>query len=315
MAKSKTPETISPVASTLIKPREEVKRLVEAQIVAADSILEMQVAKVAESYTYDMFGSPRTRVDKYDEVQQDEFLRQYKIWNNRCKEILTRSFEHPNNTDLDGYEKSGRSYFIRDIVEEQKKGIRDQVAFMRGFIDRLDLIPCMIDEGVSESTKVAIDAKKVFIVHGHNDSLKVDVARTVEQMGLKAIILHEQDDYGETIIQKFENNAIDIGFAIILLTGDDLAVSNRDLEREKKEKDFNAKYHLRARQNVVFEMGYFIGKLDRAHVVELLEADVEKPGDLDGTLYIPIDKEGMWRLKLAKRLKSVGYSVDIDAII
>ena len=58
-----------------------------------------------------------------------------------------------------------------------------------------------------------------------------------------------------------------------------------------------------------------MGKLDRAHVFLLLEDGVEKPGDLDGIVYTPIDSEGMWKIKLAKRLKAVGYKVNTDALI
>lgn len=317
MAKKKVQEPEQPISSTLIKSREEVKLLLEKQIQAAASLLEMSVAKVSGGYSYDMFGSGRARGDKYDKAQQDEFFRQYHIWDNRNKEIFTRSFEHPNNTDLDGYIRTQRSYFMSDIVEEQKSSIRDQIAYIHGFIDRMDLIPCALDNDVTESSvkETRVDKKKVFIVHGHNASLKIEVARTIEQMGLQAVILHEQEDYGNTIIEKFEENASDVGFAVILLTGDDIAVSKHDMDREAKEKGFKAEYHNRARQNVVFEMGYFIGKLDRAHVFELIENGVEKPGDLDGIIYTPVDSEGMWKYKLAKRLKAVGYSIDTDAIL
>lgn len=317
MAKKKAQEPEQPISSTLIKSREKVKHLFEIQIGAAAPLLEMSVAKVSGGYSYDMFGAGRPRGDKYDKTQQDEFFRQYHIWDNRNREIFTRSFEHPNNTDLDGYIRTQRSYFMSDIVEEQKSSIRDQIAYIKGFIDRLDLIPCALDNAATtildKNTKV--DKKKVFIVHGHNAALKIEVARTIEQMGLEAIILHEQEDYGNTIIEKFEANASDVGFAVILLTSDDWAVSKNDLVREKKEKDFKAEYHNRARQNVVFEMGYFIGKLDRSHVFELMESGVEKPGDLDGIIYTPVDNEGMWKYKLAKRLKAVGYSINTDAIL
>lgn len=305
-----------PVTSRLVKRPEEVRRLLEEQITAADPILTMRVAKEAEHYSYGAFGNSRTHGDKYNKEQQDEFFRQFHVWDNRCKEIFTRSFEHPNNTDLAGYEGTGVSYFISDIVEEQKSHILDKLAYIRGFIDRLDLIPCIVEEETSKPTKeAAINRNKVFIVHGHNVSLKIEVARTIEQMGLQAIILHEQEDFGNTIIEKFEANASDIGFAVVLLTGDDLGVSKKDLEREEKEKSFTAIYRPRSRQNVVFEMGYFIGKLDRAHVFELMSEGVEGPGDLAGVLYTVVDGEGMWKVKLAKRLKAVGYSVSLESII
>ncbi len=315
MAKKSQPIPEQPVVSRLVKRPDEVRRLLEDQIISADPILTMQVVKEPEPYSYGTFGVPRSRGDKYNKEQQDEFFRQFQVWDNRCKEIFTRSFEHPNNTDRAGYERTGVSFFISDIVEEQKSIIRDKIAYIRGFIDRLDLIPCIVEETVKPTKEANIDKNKVFIVHGHNASLKIEVARTIEQMGLQAIILQEQEDFGNTIIEKFEANASDIGFAVVLLTGDDLGVSKKDLEREAKEKVFKATYRPRARQNVVFEMGYFIGKLDRAHVFELMEEGVEGPGDLAGVLYASVDEEGMWKVKLAKRLKAVGYLVNVERII
>ena len=235
MAKARKLESDLPVPSVLVKSRDEVKELINKQIDVSRRILDIKVEKESSILSYDMLGGARSHVDNYVKDQQDEFFRQYNIWNNRNKEIFTRSFQNPNNSDLDGYIKTDTSYFISDVIEEQKSIIRDKVAYMQGFVERLDLIPCEVDTIRSEQNKRVIDDKGVFIVHGHNNALKVDVARTVERMGLKAIILHEQDDNGKTIIEKFEANASEIGFAIILLTGDDCGISKIDLEREKKD--------------------------------------------------------------------------------
>lgn len=150
------------------------------------------------------------------------------------------------------------------------------------------------------NTKFTED-KKVFIVHGHNDLIKEKAARTLEKLGLEAIILHEQHDGGKTIIEKFEKNVIDVGFAIVLLTADDEGKAKRETN-----------YKDRSRQNVVFEMGYFMGKLGRDRVLLLLDKDVEKPGDLDGIVYTPIDDHDAWKHKLVKEMKAVGYSVSAD---
>lgn len=145
---------------------------------------------------------------------------------------------------------------------------------------------------------------KVFVVHGHNDKVQIDVARTLEKLGLSPIILHEQTDGGKTIIEKFEKNAIDAGFAVILLTADDEGKAKRDA----------VGYKDRARQNVVFEMGYFMAKLGRDRVLLLLDKGVEKPGDLDGIVYTPIDEHNAWKYKLVKEMKAVGYSVSADSL-
>ncbi len=143
---------------------------------------------------------------------------------------------------------------------------------------------------------------KVFIVHGRDNELKESVARFVEKMGLEAIILHEQANAGRTIIEKFEN-AADVGFAIVLLTPDDVGgLTNSELQP-------------RARQNVVFELGYFIGNLGRNHVAALIKDNVEIPSDISGVVYIGIDMQGFWKMAVAKELKACGYDIDLNKLM
>jgi len=145
--------------------------------------------------------------------------------------------------------------------------------------------------------------KKVFIVHGHDDLLKESAARLVEKIGLEAVILHEQANEGLTIIQKLEKQA-DVGYAIILYTPCD--------EGRKKGSE-NSKP--RARQNVVFEHGLFMGKLGSERVCALRKSEVEMPSDAQGILYIEV-KEGSndWMYQVAKELKKAGYDVDLNKI-
>lgn len=141
---------------------------------------------------------------------------------------------------------------------------------------------------------------KVFVVHGHNEAVNQEVARTIEKLGLEAVILREQPNSGKTIIEKFEKYAKDVNFAVILLTADD------KIDGEEK---------YRARQNVIFEMGYFMGALGRNHVMCLLQEHVEKPGDIDGVVYALIDKSGVWKFSIVKELKACGYKVDANQIM
>ncbi|RIJ50241.1 DNA-binding protein [Maribellus luteus] len=145
-------------------------------------------------------------------------------------------------------------------------------------------------------------SNNVFIVHGHNNETKLNVARTVEQLGLVPIILHERPNEGKTIIEKFEKNS-DVGFAIVLINDDDLGKSKNELE-----------FNCRARQNVILELGYFIGKLGRDRVCPLYSTGVELPSDIQGLMYIELDKSDMWKYKLAKELKTAGYEIDTNKI-
>lgn len=149
----------------------------------------------------------------------------------------------------------------------------------------------------------SFDSHKVFIVHGHNETVKQTVARTIENIGLTPVILAEQPDKGRAVIEKFENEGNDVGFAVVLLTADD-----------KGRKNKSRKLQSRARQNVVFEMGYFMALLKRERVMLLLQEGVEVPSDLKGIVYTKLDKGGSWRYKLMKELREQGYHVSPDSL-
>lgn len=145
---------------------------------------------------------------------------------------------------------------------------------------------------------------KVFVVHGHDNGAKQEMARTLEKGGFEAIILNEKPDIGKTIIEKIEYYS-EVSFAVVLYTGCDFG-------RDKETSVENEK--LRARQNVVFEHGYLIAKLGRDHVCALVKGDIETPGDIDGVVYIPMDTEGAWKHKLANNMKAVGLAVDMNKL-
>jgi hypothetical protein len=149
-----------------------------------------------------------------------------------------------------------------------------------------------------------LGSNKIFIIHGHDVGTKETVARFIAQLGLEPIILHEQANQGRTIIEKFEDHS-DVGYAIALITPDDTGSSVKEPENVRQ----------RARQNVIFEFGYFLGKLGRKNVAGLVKGDIEAPSDYSGVLYIPIDDSGAWRFLLIKELKSVGYEVDANKAI
>lgn len=160
--------------------------------------------------------------------------------------------------------------------------------------DSLDKIKCEnIDCRGNE------DYSRVFIVHGHDGELKQEVARILEKQGIEAVILSEQANLGNTIIEKFEKYS-DVSAAICLFTGDDFGRAN-------KEEEFN----YRARQNVVFEAGYFIGKLGRKNVILLANSDIEMPSDLAGVVY---SSNKMWKLEVLQELKAMGFEIDMNKL-
>lgn len=140
-------------------------------------------------------------------------------------------------------------------------------------------------------------ARKVFIVHGHDEGARESVARFLEQLQFDPIILHEQANQGRTIIEKIEAHG-DVGFAVILLTPDDVGSA--------KEADLQQ----RARQNVILELGYFVGRLGRARVCALKRGDIEVPSDFGGVVYEPFDAGGAWKQALCRELQAAGFDID-----
>ena len=126
-------------------------------------------------------------------------------------------------------------------------------------------------------------SRRVFIIHRHNEDMKVFVASALEKLGLESIILHKQANEGKIIIEKFEKYS-DVGFAIALLSSDDMGYSIKEGKENIKP---------RARQNIIIETGYFIGKLGRNRVALLHKErkDFEFPSDYQGIIYIPYDSK------------------------
>jgi predicted nucleotide-binding protein len=151
---------------------------------------------------------------------------------------------------------------------------------------------------------VRVGARRVFVVHGHDGEAKEATARFLERLGLEPIILHEQPNGGRTIIEKFEVFSSDVAFAVILLTPDDVGAAAE-----------NAPLKPRARQNVILELGYFMGRLGRTRVCALHRGDVELPSDYQGILYIPLDPSGAWKTQLAQELVHCKLPINLAALL
>jgi predicted nucleotide-binding protein len=117
------------------------------------------------------------------------------------------------------------------------------------------------------------------------------------------VVLHEQPSMGRTIIEKFEAHT-NVAYAVVLLTPDDLGMS-------KAEQTLKG----RARQNVVFELGYFAAKLGRRNLCALFKPHVEIPSDFQGVLYVEMDSAGAWRSTLAHEMKAAGLPIDVEKIL
>jgi predicted nucleotide-binding protein len=184
-----------------------------------------------------------------------------------------------------------------DYDQERGRALNRAIPLLDACIENLKILhPASLPPLVGPSKA----SREVFIVHGHDETLKLEAARFVDGLGLKVVILSEQANRGRTVIEKFEAHAGSAGFAIVLLTPDDFGGAASSASESRP----------RARQNVILELGYFIGKLGRAHVCALYKGNLELPSDIDGFAYVK--HEGHWKLELAKELKAVWPEVDMN---
>ena len=240
---------------------------------------------------------------------------EFKKWHRNAEICIANTFGEKSR-NVDDFSRISYSPRTAFSISAGKNTIH--LAFRHAYIRGLDSAKAILESMIEEIEKywedeilkstISIDQdgrstsnNEVFIIHGRDNETKETVARFLEHLNLKPIILHEQSNQGRTIIEKFEQHA-QVGFAVALLTPDDVGMLQEDRQNLKP----------RARQNVIFEFGYFIGRLGRNRVCALTKGSVETPSDYDGVIYIPLDEAGGWKMKLVKELKNAGIAVDAN---
>lgn len=151
------------------------------------------------------------------------------------------------------------------------------------------------------------DNRKVFIVHGRDTGALHAVEALIRKLDLQPVVLFDESNKGRTLIEKFEQEAEPAAFAIVLLTPDDIGGLKVDSGDEQR-------LQPRARQNVVFELGFFVGKLKRNRVLALVKDHVEHPSDIHGIVYVEMDKNYAWQTRVAKEMREAGLPVNMEKL-
>ena len=293
------------------------------------------MAKPSKAKALERLRRALDAIPELRELQDRSSSPELKKWRRNTEIAITNTF----GEDSRHIEDFKRIPYVLRVISRSTRDYERQQAYLRGLESAAAILESMIEEieeywepvtakGVLEALSTQekeeeeeeeeeeenqtspsfaaqenerTNTNEVFVIHGRDNEVKETVARFLERLDLEPIILAEQPGQGRTIIDKFEQHA-QVGFAVALLTPDDAGSLQND----------GNTLNPRARQNVIFELGFFIGKLGRKGVRALTKGEVEIPSDYAGVEYIPFDDGGGWKLRLVRELQSAGYNVDAN---
>lgn len=283
MAKKSEQDRLPP--PTLVIPGVEAASKIQVQISKGNGILEHPIGSLEEL---------------------ERLRKEYYRWSSYNTELLTRFFD--NQSIADEYDLwigfAGGRQSPSEEIRDFRRDVQEKISRLQSILERLELISESPKATAFSSLPAVAPNRDVFVVHGWDGGARDVVSRFIDKLGLRAIVLHEQPSEGRTVIEKLGAHS-DVGSAIILLTPDDVGYpANKPQEKRQ-----------RARQNVIFELGYFLGKLGRNRVCALHKGEVELPSDYHGVVYIRLDDNGGWQLRLAREMKQGGMAVDLNKVV
>ena len=261
-------------------PCREAKNLLEKQILTGKEFLSIRIKTISQWKVVE---------------------KQYNHWNSENFELLKKILKrHDIARDYSASPWSIGRILVTDLkLNEKIENLHDcisrKLANLESIKASLELL------NISDETSSTVPAKLVFFVHGTDCDTKMKVLDFLQQLGIQPIILKEFAAAGKTIIDEIKKRD-DVKYAIALLTPDDVgSVYNQEL-------------NFRASQNVILELGIFVGKLGREFVSGLCSDDVELPADYHGFEYIKMDRSNDWQITLAKELKEAGFEIDLNIL-
>lgn len=248
------------------------------------------------------------------ERQLTQFEKEFRIWDDYNNELLRSVFNNAENEYHNSYTNSGSMVGVHEVLlganiynHEYKfktsiQRIEAKLQELESLMKKAELIPIGEAEMPSRTVKSfsnSIQKPTVFIIHGHDEEMKRSVQLFLNRGEIQDVVLHEQPDKNRTVIEKLIDEGSAADYVIALLSPDDVQEDGS----------------MRARQNVILEIGYFIGKLGRERVRLLRREGTVIPSDLHGILYENYDKDGAWRIKILKEIQASGININIDKII
>jgi predicted nucleotide-binding protein len=150
--------------------------------------------------------------------------------------------------------------------------------------------------------------RRVFVVCGTDDEIKQAVTNALIKLKLVPVVMCEEPSIGKKILENFSRYYADVGFAVVLLSPDDFAYAINEANTKRK---------LRPRQDVIFQLGFLLGKIGKGNVLVLFRecANFEIPTDFEGMKVAAFDDRDSWKLALIRELSNSGLVVDGDRLL
>jgi predicted nucleotide-binding protein len=164
-----------------------------------------------------------------------------------------------------------------------------------------------VASGLSSTAGASVNMRRIVVVHGSDEEMKQATIGALGKLGLAPVLMREQPSQGRKIVEKFADYA-DVSFAVVLLSPDDFAYAKDDPPTKRK---------LRPAQDVIFELGFFLGRLGKDNVLVFYREfeNFEVPTDFEGVRFTAFDDRGSWKLSLIRELTACGYSVDANRLL
>jgi hypothetical protein len=228
------------------------------------------------------------------------------------KERLLRWKESGKRVIAAHFKRSEEAKFERAISDTiQYEGLRFDAAdgYLVALLESIERDPGSIlledspVEGPAPATSPerpkVIQTKRIFVVHGSDERNLLRLERLLkDRFGLEPVILRYMPGQGRTLIEKFEEEAEGCVYAIVLVSPDDQVVVTGST---------NPQQYAQARPNVVFELGWFHGRLGRARVCILFKRGTKLHSDLEGISRIEFAENVEEKiLEIEKELKAAG---------
>ena len=255
-----------------------------------------ELIEIGKAFTYDNFSTKDG--NGYPSAQTPEYV----AWKTQVESFIASTFGRSSPA----YETFKRGDSIPLLGWGADHFMEQHSTIIGTLLAGIDTVEFQPQDWQADQVDLVAN-NKVFVVHGHDEQIKTQLEIFLTELGLEPIVLHRKADEGLTVIEKFEKHS-DVGYAFILLTPDDIGYpvsqeSRSDTERRKE---------ARARQNVIFEFGYFLAKLGRQRVCCLYKEGVTLPTDVSGILYKKVQNAvEEVAFSILKDLKAAGYKVSL----